>query len=43
MCHTREEEEEEQMAFWMLIKGICPELFIYFTMYLADLYYTLRA
>jgi hypothetical protein len=37
--HGREEEAE---IFWMWVKGVCPNLFIYFTMYLVVLNYTLR-
>jgi hypothetical protein len=35
-------EKRRQKVFWMRVEGVCPDLFIYLTMYLAALYHTLR-
>jgi hypothetical protein len=37
--HTR---EEKRSLFWMQVEGVCPDPFIYFTLYLAAPFYTLR-
>jgi hypothetical protein len=39
-CITQEMRRED--LFWMMVKGVHPNPFIYFTMYLVDLLYALR-
>jgi hypothetical protein len=35
-------DRRRRRSFWMIVEGVHPDPFIYFTMYLVDLFYALR-